>query len=224
MLRKNPRDAHYPEENTMYEDERPRAGAIPSLEAPPASFDRVSRTGAAPTAATEPTVATPAVLATRAESVVDANSNFDGRFETEQDLRIEGSISGDVVCKGRFTVEREATAKVKLQAHEAHVKGRFEGEISCSGLLVIASTAIVSGTIKAATLVVEEGASLSGAIETAKGAPSTARPTAINRERERAVSVPESATTETPSTPSRSSRTREVPSFALVSSENPDRN
>lgn len=208
----------------MYEDERPRTGATPSLEAPPASYDRVNRTGAAPTAAVEPAVVSPTIPATRAESVVDAHSNFDGRFETEQDLRIEGSISGDIVCKGRFTVEREATAKVKLEAHEAYIKGRFEGEISCSGLLVIASTAVVSGTIKAATLVVEEGASLSGAIETAKGAPSSTRPTAINRERERPVPVAESATGEVLNTPSRPSRTREVPSFALVSSENPDRN
>jgi cytoskeletal protein CcmA (bactofilin family) len=224
MLRKNPRDAQYPEENKMYEDERPRTGSAPSLEAAPATFDRVSRSGAPITAPAEPVVASQTPPAARAESVVDAHSSFDGRFETEQDLRIEGSISGDVVCKGRFTVEREATAKVKLQAHEAHIKGRFEGEVACSGLLVVASTAVVSGTIKAATLVVEEGASLSGAIETAKSASASTRPTTLNRDRERPSPVSEPAVTEVLNAPSRSSRSREVPSFALVSSENPDRN
>ena len=208
----------------MYEDERPRTGAVPPLDTSAPQFDRVSRSGSATPATVESAPAVAALPAARAESVIDTHSNFEGRFETEQDLRVEGSISGDVVCKGRFTVEREATAKTKVQAHEAHIKGRFEGEIECSGLLVVASTAVVSGTIKAATLVVEEGASLSGAVETAKSTQATVRPTSMSRDRDRSSSAPEAATTEAIAAPARSGRTREVPSFALVSSESPDRN
>jgi len=223
MLRKKPRDAHYPEETTMYEDERPRTGTVPPVDAPAPQFDRVSRSGSAPSTATEAATGITTAPASRAESVVDTHSTFDGRFETDQDLRIEGSISGEVICRGRFTVEREATAKVKVQAHEAHIKGRFEGDIVCSGLLVVAATAVVSGTIKAATLVVEEGASLSGAVETAKAASATTPPTTMSRERERTVPATES-TAEPIAAPPRPGRTREVPSFALVSSDNPDRN
>jgi hypothetical protein len=41
-----------------------------------------------------------AVGASRGQSVVDAHSTFDGRYETDQDLRVEGTISGEVVCRG----------------------------------------------------------------------------------------------------------------------------
>ena len=94
MLRKNPRDAHYPEESTMYEDERPRTGTPATADPAGAQFDRVSRSGAATQPTPETAPADSAAVAVRAESVVDTHSTFDGRFETEQDLRIEGTISG----------------------------------------------------------------------------------------------------------------------------------
>ncbi len=225
LLKKNPRDERFPKENEMYEDDRPRTGAIPPLETPIPQFDRVSRTGGTEQPAAPESTAVIAT-STRAESVVDANSSFDGRFETDQDLRIEGTISGEIICRGRFTIERDATAKTKIQAHEAHIKGKLEGDIVCSGLLVVASTAVVSGTIKAATLVVEEGASLSGTVETAKTAlPAGNRPTGIARERNGAepTVAPESASAGT-APANRPGRGREVPSFALVSSESTDRN
>lgn len=208
----------------MYEDERPRPGTIPPLDNSIPQFDRVSRSGG-PEQILPADPAPLTVTSTRAESVVDGNSNFDGKFETDQDLRIEGTISGEVICRGRFTIERDATAKTKIQAHEAHIKGKLEGDIVCTGLLVIASSAVVFGTIKAATLIVEEGASLSGTVETVKTAqPATNRPTAIARDRDRnAVELPVPAEAAAVG-PGRPSRGREVPSFALVSSESTDRN
>lgn len=208
----------------MYEDERPRPGTIPPLDNSIPQFDRVSRSGG-PEQILPADAAPLTVTSTRAESVVDGNSNFDGKFETDQDLRIEGTISGEVICRGRFTIERDATAKTKIQAHEAHIKGKLEGDIVCTGLLVIASSAVVSGTIKAATLIVEEGASLSGTVETVKTAqPAANRPTAIARDRDRnAVELPVPAEAAAVG-PGRPSRSREVPSFALVSSESTDRN
>lgn len=106
---------------------------------------------------------------THAESLVDAHSNFDGKYETDQDLRVQGSISGEVVCRGVFTVDQEATARARIQTRDALIRGRVEGDIVCSGRLLLASTSVVTGTLKAATLIVEEGATLTGNVETASG-------------------------------------------------------
>jgi cytoskeletal protein CcmA (bactofilin family) len=148
--------------------------------------------------------------------VIDKNSSFDGRFETEHDLRIEGTVSGEVVCRGTFVVEREAIARVKVQARDGHILGHFEGDIVCAGKLILAATAQVTGTFKSAVLVVEEGATVSGTIDTTQGAATraTAAPSAKN-----------GATSE-PATVTRVPR-REPPSFALVASDErpgPDRN
>src|SRR6185437_3787238 len=107
--------------------------------------------------------------APHAESLIDAHSNFDGKYETEQDLRVQGSISGEVVCRGVFTVDQEATVRARIQTRDALIRGRVEGDIVCSGRLLLASTSVVTGTLKSATLIVEEGATLTGNVETAAG-------------------------------------------------------
>ena len=156
--------------------------------------------------------------AARTQSVIDRNSSFDGRFETEHDLRIEGTVSGEVVCRGTFIVEREATARARVQARDGHILGHFEGDIVCAGKLVFAATAQVSGTFKSAVLVVEEGATVSGTIDTTQG--TATRPAAPQ-----AAAAAQNGSQE-PATVTRVPR-REPPSFALVASDErpgPDRN
>ncbi len=158
--------------------------------------------------------------AARAESTIDANSSFDGRFETDKDLRVEGSVSGEVICRGRLTIEREATARARIQARDAWVKGQVEGDIVCSGKLVLAASAVVNGTIKTAVLVVEEGASIMGTVETV--AAGAERPAPLRASEPRAVSEAISAATEAAASPASqrwNSRSRDLPSFALVASD-----
>lgn len=147
---------------------------------------------------------------TRSESVIDRHSSFDGRFETEQDLKVEGTISGEVICRGQFTVEREATARSRVQARDAHIHGRFEGDIVCTGKLLLAATAHVTGTFKAAVLVVEEGATVSGTVDTTQQTAAPARATAP-------AAAAEAAPAREPSTVSRARR--DLPSFAIVASD-----
>jgi cytoskeletal protein CcmA (bactofilin family) len=143
--------------------------------------------------------------AARSVSVIDRHSSFDGQFETEHDMRVEGTISGEVICRGLFTVDREATARVRVQARDAHIQGRFEGDVTCTGKLLLSATAQVTGTMKAAVLVVEEGATVSGTVDTTQT--SAVRPVATpakNGEREPAA----------PKQPR-----RDLPSFAIVASD-----
>ncbi|MGI8927104.1 MAG: bactofilin family protein [Tepidiformaceae bacterium] len=162
--------------------------------------------------------------ATRAESVIDVNSTFDGRFETDQDLRVEGTISGEIVCRGRCTIERDATAKARVQARDAWVKGRVEGDIVCTGKLVLAGTAIVTGTFKSVTLVIEEGASVNGTVETVPGTPE-GLPAVPGRDEPVAVKEAMNTAAEAAAAPASggryNGRPRDLPSFAIVSSEEP---
>ncbi|MEJ5220953.1 MAG: polymer-forming cytoskeletal protein [Tepidiforma sp.] len=209
QIKKNPRDAAYPETVARYDRERPAAEHDPYAEsAPEAAYGRgiAPRAGVAPSRPDEPRAEAPV----RSESVIDRHSSFDGRFETEQDLRIEGAISGEVVCRGTLTLEKDASARARVQAREALVKGRLEGDIVCSGRLTIAATAVVTGTIRAPILVVEEGASISGNVDTTqKAADIVTRPAARSAE---------PAAPEAPQPAPRPAR-REAPSFALVSSD-----
>jgi cytoskeletal protein CcmA (bactofilin family) len=158
----------------------------------------------------------------RSQSVIDGQSSFDGKFESGQDLVVLGSISGEIVCRGVLTIERDATAKAKIESRDAQIRGRLEGDLVCSGRCVIASTANVNGTVKASALVVEEGATIRGSIETIsmgalESAPGAARVPARKVVNE--APPAEDASNGGTGANTRWTGRREVPTFALVSSE-----
>lgn len=210
QIKKSPRDAHYPEaaqyENGYNSDSSDQFGDAPE------SFAARASRNAAPAAPQSQNESGERTAAQRSESVIDQYSSFDGRFETEHDLRVDGTISGEVTCRGLFTVKKDATARVRVQTRDAHILGRFEGDLVCSGKLLLAATAHVTGTLKAAILVVEEGAAVSGTVETMAAGASTSRATAAPEAAEKPQATRE------PATVSRATR-RDLPSFAIVASD-----
>ena len=174
----------------------------------------------------------------RVESVVDSSSTFDGHYTAEQDLRIQGSVSGEITCRGLLTIEQNASARAAIDARDADVFGTVDGDLTCSGRLRLAGTAVLTGTVRTRTLIVEEGASITGSIETnftgdASSPPSRKRPRALD---EKPAAAAATATKDEPepeadseaedeATGSRNGsgrsrqRSRDLPSFALVSSD-----
>lgn len=206
QIKKNPRDVGYhPEPVTRYENERPASDSeLYGATAPDGPY--VRGTAPRPAGPTPRSEDSGAAAPVRSESTVDRHSSFDGRFETEQDLRIEGTVSGEVICRGMLTLEKDAAARARIHAREATIKGRVEGDVVCTARLTITSTAVVTGTIRAPIVVVEEGASISGNVDTTqKSSDLVTRSTARTSE---------AAPAETSARPR-----REAPSFALVSSD-----
>ena len=215
QLKKSPRDERY-QEPGRYENESYGVEPTDSFSEfqPEAARSRVSRSAANGRAEGDDR----ATSQVRSESLLDRHSSFDGRYETDHDFRVEGSISGEVICRGLLTIEQEASARARIQSHDAEIRGRLEGDIVCSGKLTLTATAVVTGTLKAPVLVVEEGASLSGSVDTTQKAGDI-----VSRSAPKAAPAPAATAEETPaareaSAPARTPR-REVPSFALVSSE-----
>jgi cytoskeletal protein CcmA (bactofilin family) len=97
--------------------------------------------------------------------VLDANATFRGRFTAQQDVRVQGTLSGEVVCGGRFTIDPSGTVDAKVEARDIEINGNFEGEVECTGVFRLGSTAVVRGTIKAGAIAIEEGASLNGQVD-----------------------------------------------------------
>jgi len=69
---------------------------------------------------------------------------------------IEGSI--EVIDTGKLVLERGSYVKGKIKAIDLEIFGQVEGEIECSGLVSIRSSAQVTGSIKSARLVIYPGA------------------------------------------------------------------
>lgn len=223
LNKKNPRDQQFTDAHAQYEEDFEVEETVEKRPEPATrTRQRPELEGDTPARAAAP----------RNESLVDAHSTFDGKYDTEQDLCVQGTISGEVTCRGTLTIEQGATARARIQARDAVVRGRLEGDIVCSGKLVLAATAVATGTLKAAAIVVEEGAALNGTVETVM---STALP-AIARSADLAASAPLAESEVAPAapaatrpnwggerrpasngtTPEPGARGRQTPNFAFV--------
>src|SRR6185369_6959541 len=85
-------------------------------------------------------------------AVVGKGANIRGRVTGDGDLRVEGSISGDVNLKGELTVADGAEVTADVQATSVVVEGSLEGDIGAGEAVAIRSSATVSGTIRGARI------------------------------------------------------------------------
>jgi cytoskeletal protein CcmA (bactofilin family) len=90
--------------------------------------------------------------------VVAKGTVIEGKFSSKEDVRLDGIILGEVLCQNRIVLGESGRVEGTLQTKDAVVMGTVEGEIEAIGTIHLKGTAYIKGTIKAANLIVDEGA------------------------------------------------------------------
>ncbi len=98
-------------------------------------------------------------------SVIDRHSIFDGTFQANRNLRIEGEVKGTIECRGTLFVAQGANVSAKVEAESITVAGDLNGDIRCQGRLQIMPSGRVRGKVATVTLVINEGAYYEGQLE-----------------------------------------------------------
>src|SRR5215212_5550830 len=98
-------------------------------------------------------------------SVIDRHSIFDGTFQANRNLRIEGEVKGTIECRGTLFVAQGANVSAKVEAESITVAGDLNGDIHCQGRLQIMPSGRVRGKVTTVTLVINEGAYYEGQLE-----------------------------------------------------------
>ena len=109
-------------------------------------------------------------------SLIDRRSAFDGVFQSQRDLRVEGELKGNVTCEGTLFVSEGATIAAAVEAEHITVAGELTGEIRCRGRLQILPSGRVRATVSTRSLVIQEGAIYEGQLEMAGIERSSLRP------------------------------------------------
>ncbi len=94
--------------------------------------------------------------------IIATGTVLEGTFNTKESIRVDGTISGTISCEKRLVVGERGRAEGTINAKDATIKGRVEGDLHVTETLQLMSTAIVSGNIHAKKLIVEEGAVFDG--------------------------------------------------------------
>jgi cytoskeletal protein CcmA (bactofilin family) len=93
-------------------------------------------------------------------NVIGGKSSITGDLTLSGDSIINSQIHGNIqiLDKGKLILERGSFVKGKISAIDLEIFGTVEGEIECSGLVSIRSSAQVQGQIKSGRLVIYPGA------------------------------------------------------------------
>lgn len=93
-------------------------------------------------------------------NVLGAKSKITGDLVLSGDAIINSEIQGsiEVTGEGKLILERGSVVKGKIKAIDLEIFGTVDGQIECSGLVSIRSSAVVQGEIKSGRLVIYPGA------------------------------------------------------------------
>jgi len=99
------------------------------------------------------------------DSIVSNDIVFVGDITSGNSVRFEGTLKGNVNLSGNFIVGRNAVITGKIKAKNVHVIGLVEGDIDCEQLKIF-STGRVTGDAEVDSIIIDEGAVLTGMCRT----------------------------------------------------------
>ena len=105
---------------------------------------------------------TTALSSTGTICMISKGTTIEGKFTSEEDAQINGTIKGEVYCKKRLVMGPTGWIEGTINTHTATIKGYIKGTIIVQDVLHLESTAKVDGTIMAKTIQVESGAQYNG--------------------------------------------------------------
>lgn len=108
----------------------------------------------------------PSTAASREAAVIGPSIHIDGDLRGEEDLIIEGEVSGTVQLKSNsVTIGARGKLRADVYAHSIYVDGYVEGDMFGSERVCIRKSAEVRGNITSPNVSLEDGAKFKGSIE-----------------------------------------------------------
>lgn len=98
-------------------------------------------------------------------SVFAAGLKVDGDVEATNDIRIDGSILGNILANKKVLIGGSGKVKGDIHAREVYIMGEVMGDLQVYGLAKIGATAKVRGTIVSAEIQIEPGADVEGTLK-----------------------------------------------------------
>ena len=87
-----------------------------------------------------------------------AGTSVEGTIRTENDLRVDGSIKGTLICEARLIIGPNGYVEGEVQCQSAVIEGKFEGKLEVKEQLNVREKAVINGNVYTGTLVVQPGA------------------------------------------------------------------
>jgi cytoskeletal protein CcmA (bactofilin family) len=97
-------------------------------------------------------------------STLGAGSVWQGNFQTDGSVRLDGKVSGEVKAAGTVHITQGAQVNAVIQARFVVIAGSFDGQLYCSERLELLPTSRIKGSMTTPQISVGEGAFIDGEI------------------------------------------------------------
>lgn len=91
-----------------------------------------------------------------------AGSKIIGTIVADSDIRLDGTLEGDLQCAGKVVIGEKGFIKGNVNCQNADIHGRLEGKIDVKQQLELRSASNLQGEVKTQSLIVEPGAIFNG--------------------------------------------------------------
>jgi cytoskeletal protein CcmA (bactofilin family) len=102
---------------------------------------------------------------TNNKNILSADVEIKGSIKFQNDLTVDGKVEGEITSSGILTVGENAEIRGEIKTKSATVHGKVHGNITVDEKCELKARAVLHGDLKAARLVIEEGATFVGKSE-----------------------------------------------------------
>lgn len=99
------------------------------------------------------------------ESVLGVGVTLEGKIEGDGDVRIGGTIKGEIRIGGDLVVDRGGRLAAKVSAANVTLGGELQGDVTATGQVKLLESSQLVGNLKASTLTVAAGSRMRGNVE-----------------------------------------------------------
>jgi cytoskeletal protein CcmA (bactofilin family) len=96
---------------------------------------------------------------------IDQGSDFEGKLSFKDTVRIDGHFRGEITSENTLIVGETGRVTANIESEIVIISGEVRGDINAHRQLTLHKTARVYGNLRTTSLVVEEGAYLSGQVK-----------------------------------------------------------
>jgi len=116
------------------------------------------------------------------KDVLSSDVEIKGSIKFQKDLLIDGKVEGEINSDGVLTIGENAEIRGEIKTKSITVYGKVRGNITVGERCELKSCSTLQGDLKAARLVVEEGATFIGKSEVTCGKPAASKPEIVRDE------------------------------------------
>lgn len=95
-------------------------------------------------------------------TLISAGTTLNGDVASETDLRIDGTIKGNVICSSKIIIGTSGVIEGNITGLQADISGKVTGNVEVKELLQMREECNVEGNIMAAKLQIEPSAIFNG--------------------------------------------------------------